>query len=142
MAVSEQGMVHVQRQDLIEGEYTYYFKCVDLAGNAEYSQTSFTVKTDRQGPSVVRVYKEGGELKVVTNERAECSYSFIDCNFEIDDGIKMSSFDSINHLAEWNTNHNFHIRCKDKYDNQPDPNTCSFITRPSNIEGILPPITL
>jgi len=28
--------VHEQRQDLISGEYTYYFKCVDLGGNTVY----------------------------------------------------------------------------------------------------------
>jgi hypothetical protein len=125
--------IHKQRQDLPTGDYTYYFKCVDLAGNADYNQTSFTVLTDRLEPIIIRFYQEDGQLKIITHEKAECSYSFIDCNFDIEDGIKMSSFDFINHFSEWETNHNYHIRCKDEYNNQPNPNTCSIIVRPSEL---------
>jgi len=35
--------LHTQRQDLTAGQYTYYFKCVDLGGNRDDSSTSFTV---------------------------------------------------------------------------------------------------
>jgi len=134
--------IHKQRQDLANGDYTYYFKCLDLAGNADYNKTEFTVLTDRQSPRIIRVYNEGGQLKIISDEKAECSYSFIDCNYEIDDGIKMSSFDNINHHAEWRINHNFYIRCKDRYDNQPNPNVCSFIVRPSESDALMLPIEL
>ncbi|GAG31553.1 unnamed protein product, partial [marine sediment metagenome] len=95
------GNEHSQRQDLVTGSYTYYFKCVDLGGNAAYDSTEFNVETDRQGPVAVRVYKEGGELKIITNEEAECSYSNKDCNFEIDEGIQMSTYDNEAHTSEW-----------------------------------------
>ncbi|MBR9704263.1 hypothetical protein GOV12_02540 [Candidatus Pacearchaeota archaeon] len=121
---------HTQRQDLVTGEYTYYYKCVDLGGNAVYNQTSFTVETDKLPPFIVRTYKESGELKILTHERAECSYSFIDCNFEIDDGISFTSLDYYSHHSEWNINKKYYVRCKDKYDNQPNPNVCSMIISP------------
>ncbi len=127
------GNKHKQRQDLAEESYTYYFKCVDLGGNAAYDLTTFGVETDRQGPVVVRVYKEGRELKIITNEEAECSYSNKDCNFEIDGGIQMSSYDDEAHTGDWKTTQNYYIRCKDEYDNQPDPNTCSIIVRPYEV---------
>jgi len=127
--------VSTQRQDLIAGDYTYYFKCVDLGGNAAYNSTQFSVESDKTPPFIIRAYKESSELKIITDENAECSYSFADCNFEIDDGIKMSSVDYTNHNAEWKPSKNYFIRCKDKYDNQPNPNTCSIILRPFDIYG-------
>jgi len=127
---NEQTNKHIQRQDLVSGDYTYYIKCVDLGGNADYVSTSFSVETDRTSPLVVRAYKESGELKIVTNEEADCSYSHTDCNFEISDGIQMSSFDNEAHSAEWSITKNYYIRCADEYNNQPNPNTCSVVVRP------------
>ncbi len=121
--------VHKQRQDLPQGNYIYYVKCVDLGGNAVYSSTQFSVEVDRKAPMIVRAYKEG-DLKIITDELAECSYSNADCNFEIESGIAMNSHDFKIHTAEWVVNKNFYIRCKDKYDNQPNPNSCSIIVRP------------
>ena len=125
--------IHTQRQDLPTGNYVYYIKCVDLGGNAAYNLTSFTVETDKVSPIVVRAYKESGELKIMTHENAECSYSFDSCNFEIDSGIKMSSVDYTSHSTDWKLNKIYYIRCKDRYDNEPNPNTCSIIIKPSMI---------
>ena len=80
---------------------------------------------------VIRVYKESGELKIITSEKGDCSYSNVNCNFEIDDGIKMITSNYIIHNAEWKANRIYHIRCRDKYNNQPNPNTCSIILRSS-----------
>ncbi len=121
---------HTQRQDLVQGDYIYFFKCVDLGGNAAYASTGFRVDTDRLAPKVIRVYRET-ELKIITDEKAECSYSNKDCNFEIESGLEMSSFDNYIHTTPWVLNKNHYVRCKDKYDNQPFPNTCSIIVRPS-----------
>ena len=121
---------HTQRQDLTTGDYTYYIKCVDLGGNAAYDCTKFSVEVDRSSPIIVRAYKESGQLKIITNEEADCSYSDKDCNFEIKDGIKMSTLDNKAHNAEWLITKNYYIRCNDKYNNQPNPNTCSAVIRP------------
>lgn len=121
---------HEQRQDLPQGNYTYYIKCVDLGGNSVYNSTSFNVKVDREKPKIVRIYREASELKIITNENAECSYSINDCNFEIELGLQMLSLDYLSHSSEWKTNQEYYIRCKDKYNNQPNPNTCSVIVKP------------
>ncbi len=123
---------HKQRQDLLQGNYVYFFKCVDLGGNAVYSSVRFNVEVDRKAPEVIRVYREN-ELKIITDESSECSYSNTNCNFEIESGIKMDSFNFEVHTAEWILNKNYYIRCKDKYDNQPNPNVCSIIVRPSQL---------
>lgn len=122
---------HKQRQDLVTGSYKYYFKCVDLGGNAAYDSTSFSVEVDRSSPTVVRAYKEGG-LKIITSEKSICSYSNKDCNFEIKDGIAMPNDNEEIHNAEWKMQ-NYYIRCKDEYDNQPNPNTCSIVVKPYNL---------
>jgi hypothetical protein len=124
---------HVQRQDLITGDYTYFIKCVDPGGNTVYNQTSFSVESDKSAPIVVRVYKQGGDLKLITDDGALCTYSNNDCNFEIDSGIKMDSFDGEIHTSEWVLNKNYYIRCQDKYENQPNPNSCSIIIKPSDL---------
>lgn len=128
------GNEHKQRQDLVTGSYTYYIKCVDLGGNAVYNSTGFSIEIDRIDPFITRAYKESGGLKIITDENAECAYSNVNCNFEIDSGIKMTSLDYRNHNTEWKLSRVYYIRCKDKYNNQPNPNTCSIILRPSDFE--------
>lgn len=122
---------HKQRQDLGTGVYTYYFKCVDLGGNAAYDSTTFSVEVDRSSPIVVRAYKDGG-LKIITSENSICSYSNKDCNFEIKDGIQMPYDNQEVHTTEWKLQ-NYYIRCKDEYNNQPNPNTCSIVVKPYNL---------
>lgn len=123
--------IHKQRQDLIEGDYEYSIKCVDLGGNVVYNSTEFSIDVDREEPIIVRTYKEAGDLKIMTNEDAECSYSNKDCNFDIADGISMSTSDFNSHTSDWTLNHNYYIRCMDKDNNQPNPATCSIIVRAS-----------
>ena len=134
MFIETKASSHEQRQDLTQGDYTYYVKCVDLGGNAVYDSVTFRVESDRQAPTIVRVYRES-DLKIITNELAECTFSNTDCNFEIESGIAMSSTDDQIHTTPWELNKNYYIRCKDEYDNQPFPNRCSIIVRPSQSES-------
>jgi hypothetical protein len=120
---------HKQRQDLTSNSYTYYFKCIDLGGNTAYNQTKFTVEVDKSAPEIVRMYKESAALKIIAQEKSICSYSLKDCNFNIEDGIAMPYDNEKMHSAEWKANQKYYIRCKDEYDNQPNPNTCSAIIR-------------
>ncbi|MFA5173712.1 MAG: hypothetical protein WC438_00860 [Candidatus Pacearchaeota archaeon] len=123
-----EGREHSQRQDLVPGEYKYYLKCVDLGGNADYISISFIVESDKTTPIIVRAYRERETLKILTNENAKCSYSNIDCNFEIDEGILMAGIEK-SHTSNWGIN-TYYIRCKDKYENQPYSNSCSIIVKP------------
>ena len=127
-----QSSLHQQRQDLKSGEYVYYFKCIDLGGNAAYTSTKFKVATDRAAPQVVRAYHDS-DLTIITDETASCSYSHTNCNFEIESGIQLTSTDFKIHHAPWDLNKKYFIRCKDTYGNQPNPNACSILVRPSLI---------
>ncbi len=121
---------HTQRQDLVPRNYTYYYKCVDLGGNTVYNSTNFLVESDRNMPVVIRIDKQSGELRIVTDKEAECAYSNINCNFEIESGIIFSTTNRISHFAEWKISKNYFVRCMDKNNNQPDPNVCSIVIRP------------
>src|SRR3989338_9322454 len=105
-------------------EYQYFFRCIDAGGNAAYTNTSFAVFVDKELPLVTRAYKEVPDaLKIVTNEDAICAYSLISCNFNLDEGQKMQYLDPnvlYVHGAEWRENAVYYIKCKDKYENQPE----------------------
>src|SRR5690606_20370021 len=86
---------HEQILSLTEGEYTYYYKCVDLGGNTDYNQTTFRVFVDNEAPQVVRVKHDTGDtstcggagcLKITTNEESSCTYSTTTCNYEFNNG--------------------------------------------------------
>jgi hypothetical protein len=115
---------------LAKGEYDYSVKCCDLGGNCESKTTQFEVDTDFQSSIVVRAYNEAGSLKIVTNENAECVYDKTSCSYNFDDGLKMTTTNSIDHFTEWDTNNNFYIKCKDSFGNQPAPDACSITIRP------------
>ncbi|MFH1307922.1 MAG: hypothetical protein ABIH72_03650 [archaeon] len=132
---------HQQRQDLPEGDYHYYFKCTDLGGNTDFADTEFTVKVDREAPTVVRVYQDTGPskicgnagcLKIITDEDSDCSYSTSTCNFNFNEGIQMPYSNTTEHYAEWNTDFSYYIKCRDTSGKQPNPSECSIIARGYN----------
>lgn len=115
---------------LTEGIYNYHIRCNDLGGNFDSVIINFAVETDTKAPTVVRVYKEGSNLKIITDEPAECVYDLLDCTYLFDDGLPMVSHDDTSHVADWNTQNTFYIKCRDEFENQPSPDQCSIIARP------------
>ena len=127
---------HRQRLDLPSGEYTYYFQCVDLGGNADYANTTFNVEIDTNPPAIVRVYKSGTSLKVITDEKSTCSYSNNEekkCNFLISEGTNMPYANSTEHSAEWKEK-NYYVKCQDLGGRQPLPDECSITVKPYNVK--------
>ncbi len=124
---------HAQDLWLDSGSYDYSIKCCDvkeLTGNCATATTQFSVETDFESPIVVRIYNENKQLKIRTNENAECVYGTNDCNYDFKDGIKLITTNNMEHVTDWNTNSNFHIKCKDAFGNQPAPDQCSITARP------------
>ncbi|MBU1129606.1 MAG: hypothetical protein KJ949_03185, partial [Nanoarchaeota archaeon] len=115
------------------GTYNYFIKCSDAAGNSDTAEINFTIETDREAPIIVRAFREGTSyIKVITDEEAECVYSLDNCNYEFDDGIEMMTNDNLEHFEDWNTNLEYSIKCKDEYENQPEPNQCNMVVRASD----------
>jgi len=133
MFYNTNSYTHSQELWLAEGDYTYYIKCIDLGGNSDIETISFDVETDTSAPLAVRAYHESNFLKIISNEEAECVYGNDNCNYLFDDGIKMATTDDVKHETNWNTDVKFYIKCRDKYGNEPSPDVCSIIARPSEI---------
>jgi len=130
---------HTQRLNLPTGNYNYKFRCVDYGGNAAEAETEFTVIVDTFAPIVTRAYRDSSNdaLKIVTNEDAECRYSLNSCNFNIDEGLEMfylSASNKKSHYSEWKPNLAYYIKCRDVFNNEPGPNTCSLVASATNIK--------
>lgn len=123
---------HTQELWLTEGNHNYDIKCCDLGGNCDTESISFSVETDTEAPKVIRIYKEGSELKLVTNEKAECVYDTTSCNYVFENGVKVSSVDGVRHNIGWSTQDTLYIKCKDDFEGQPSAETCTIIIRPSD----------
>ncbi len=127
---------HKQSLDLTNGDYRYFFRCIDAGGNTAEADTSFSVFVDKQAPIITRAYKDEG-LKIVTNEDAECVYSLLGCNYVFEEGLPMLySNPSLrkNHYVEWKANTIYYIKCKDDYDNKPSPNVCNIVVNSIELE--------
>jgi hypothetical protein len=121
--------IHTQRLDLPAGNHNYYVKCVDSGGNVVIENTEFTLDIDTNAPVVARVYEEDEMLKIVTVRDSECSYSLNDCDFTLDEGTLMPYSNSTNHVAEWNKDRTYYIKCRDEFRNEEAD--CSIIVRPT-----------
>ncbi len=118
-----------------EGDYGFYIQCFDLAGNSDVEIINFTLEIDAQAPIVVRAFREGSSLKIITDEEAECVYnpqSTLGCGYNFEDGLAMTSYDDISHTVAWEEE-TFYIKCKDEFGNQPAFNQCSIIVRPFEV---------
>ena len=127
-----------QRLDLTTGNYNYRFRCVDYGGNAAEANVTFSVLVDTAPPLVTRAYYDSTNiaLKIVTNEDAVCAYSLNSCNFNFKEGIELIYSQSSNkksHFAEWKPNMAYYIKCKDNFDNEPAPNTCSIVVSATSV---------
>jgi len=114
---------------LTEGDYTYGILCYDLGGNEDRDTVIFRVESDSSPPIVVRTYQKENSLRIVTNEDASCVYDTVDCSYAFDDGIIMNTDNDREHYTDWDTQTTFYIKCKDEYDNQPNPDQCSITVR-------------
>lgn len=129
--------LHKQSQDLVQGTYTYYYKCVDLGGNLAETSTTFEIFIDTTPPIVARVLNDGNRLKIITDEDAICRYANdpnVQCNFDLSLGegnpMRYPQQDVENeHLAEWKPDNNYYIKCQDINGKQPNPTECSIIVR-------------
>ena len=125
---------HLHKQDLFlpSGSYIYYIRCIDLGGNSDDENITFTVESDNQNPNVVRAYHEEQYLKLITDEEAKCVYDVVDCSYPIESGIPITEIDGTNHFTDWNLKRNLYVKCQDLYGNQPLPDQCSIVVKSSD----------
>lgn len=121
--------IHKQTQTLNNGNYTYYFKCLDAAGNIALGNSSFGIELDKTIPEVSRVYYDAGNLVVLTTKDSECAYSYnqSDCNINFENATKMESDLTKEHSIQWNPAETHYIVCRDIWGNKPAG--CSLIVK-------------
>ena len=108
---------HSQPLTLGEGEYTYYVRCQDIAGNRATNSTNFAVEIDNDGPEIASLYVDTvySVLLFVTNENAACEYA--PDPFTFGEGIAMTGEGETEHEANLETAQ-YYVICEDAYDNQ------------------------
>ncbi len=124
--------VNTQKIPLSEGFYNYSIRCFDAAGNSDKDNIEFTLEVDNTPPIVARAYYDVNNLKVITNEPAECVYTLqqnIGCAYNFEDGTAMSEIGELTHYTSWQAGKKYFIKCKDAFGNQPLPGQCSIIVK-------------
>ncbi len=118
---------------LTPGQYLVYLKCVDMAGDADYSWISFNVQQDNTPPNVVRAYHDtdSNTLDIQTDQNATCSYDTVSCN-QFSAGTLMTTYDNITQSAPWIPDQTYYITCENQFGITPAPNVCSITLSPSN----------
>ncbi|MEK6855076.1 MAG: hypothetical protein AABX73_02535 [Nanoarchaeota archaeon] len=128
------GFLHNQSLSLVSGNYQYFFRCIDSGGNRADASTAFTIFVDQTNAGIGRVFRDGEKLKIITNEDARCAYSLNNCNYNFEEGVALlyeNPTKRNTHLADWNVNSVYYIKCEDLQGNRPAPNACSIIAKGS-----------
>jgi len=89
----------------------------------------FELDIDPNEPIIARIYEEAETLKLVTVRESDCAYSLDDCDFSFVEGTEMPYANSTVHVAEWNEEKTYYIKCRDEFRNEDAD--CSIIVRPS-----------
>lgn len=126
------GKIHSQLLTPSLGEHEIEVSCEDEAGNTANKTFKFTVIFDDTPPEIVRAINTDGEIKIVTNEPAECVYETNisnGCNFGFEG--ETTSYLSTEHKFNSNVLENYFIKCRDKKLNL--PSSCSIILKPISL---------
>ncbi|MCK9596852.1 hypothetical protein M0R19_06705 [Candidatus Pacearchaeota archaeon] len=112
---------HKQILSLFSGTYNILVSCEDNAKNKVESSTLLNLIVDTSGPKIVRAYKDGDYLKVITDELAKCYYDNSDCEFSLDEKkateFSMASGLSTVQTTKWQAGVTYYIRCEDEFGN-------------------------
>ena len=102
---------HLQSQtNLRRGNYEYFVKCRDSAGNEDNEKIKFRIVLERRGNEIISVYKDSSRLYVILNVDSSCEYDSKE--FTFGNGNKMDGDRTTVHTTSLNINE-YHIKCED-----------------------------
>ena len=111
------GNEHVSLLTLDEGSYSIFVRCQDSASNEARKQTDIVVRIDRFPPVIIRIFRSGSNLVLITDEISSCRYHERDFNFE--DGITMEPDNDDTHVAPLSELPIvMNVRCRDVFGNE------------------------
>jgi len=108
--------VHEQPLTPGVGEFTYYVKCLDAAGNIATDETTFIIDVDLTPPKLMFIYVTASNyLHMEMDEASTCQYS--NSTFSYGSGMPMTGSGTTIHELSI-TEKVYHIICKDVYENE------------------------
>ena len=103
--------VHTQSlQGLPGGNYVYDIVCMDVAGNQDTSQISFTIEVDDDAPQLTGLYVQEGIVVYDIDESASCQFYFEE--FTYGAGTAVSGSFGITDLTT------YYLTCQDTFGNE------------------------
>ena len=109
--------------NLVPGDNSLTFTCKDKAGNIATNLTTFKHEKDEVAPKVLKVYREGNQLTINTDEYATCKYAT--SSSETLDFTKEENSLGKNDAGNLHTltmdNNYYRIGCSDRYGNVVGP---------------------
>src|SRR3989344_2832540 len=105
---------HTQNLILPKGNYNFFIKCIDIAGNLVDLTSKFTIQVDTQPPQLTSIFKQGNLLTLSIDEEADCESASVD--FRFGEGTKMLK-QSLTHQSSMESSLMF-IVCKDTNGNE------------------------
>jgi hypothetical protein len=112
-------------QTVFSGTYELPIRCEDIAGNTATATTRFTVQIDNQPPQVTRVYREGKDIVIITDETSQCvarttapERGESGCAYAWANGTSMGVA-GVKHRIAWNAGATYYIKCKDRFERNP-----------------------
>ncbi len=107
---------------LAAGDYNFTITCEDEAGNIARDSAAITVELDNIAPRVLRFFRAGENLNVVSDENAICRYttnSSIGCTFDYSSNSSVLMLGTGKyHSAPWIINQDYFVKCGDSFGNQ------------------------
>jgi hypothetical protein len=108
--------VHEQPLTPGTGEFMYYVKCLDAAGNIATGKTTFTVDVDTTPPKIVFIYVTASNyLHMEMDEASNCEYS--NATFSYGAGLPMTGSGTAVHELSI-VEKMYHVACQDTYANE------------------------
>lgn len=112
-------------QTIFSGTYNLPIRCEDLAGNVAEDNVRFTVQIDNQPPEATRLFREGNNLVLITNEQSLCVASTnapargeSGCAYAWTNGTSMGALGTT-HRVPWKAGTTYYIKCKDIFERNP-----------------------
>jgi len=119
------GRFHKQEEFSVNtGRNKISIRCEDAGGNIVESEMNFKVIKDTGSPQIARIYIDGGSIRFITTEDADCAYSTSSCSFNFASGSSAGS--GVSHSVPL-TADTYYIKCADEHGNA--PSGCSVVVR-------------
>ena len=114
--LNSNSSMHTQPLKLIEGEYTYYIACQDIAGNRAENKTEISIDIDTGGPTIEEVYVDTAfnVLFLRVSEESTCEYA--NTAFTFGEGTSMTGDGLTEHEASLEALE-YNIICEDTFGN-------------------------